>query len=137
MDVVEIVKYSIEKCGCNSMQITGGSAYNSKKEYLKSINNHIGRENIKGDILLYITPPEDFNIIDEYFDLGASKVACSLELWDEELAKSVTPGKIEITTRKRHLDVLEYIANKYGPGKVFSNFIIGIEPFEALKEGAI
>lgn len=86
--------------------------------------------------MLYITPPEDLSFIDEYFKLGASKIACSLELWDEELAKRVTPGKIEFTTRKRHLDTLEYIAKNYGVGKAFSNFVIGIESFDTLKEGA-
>ncbi len=32
--------------------------------------------------------------------------------------------------------MLQYISEKYGPGKAFSNFIIGIESFETLKEGA-
>jgi len=58
-----------------------------------------------------------------------------LELWDEKRAAGVTPGKIEFTTRERHLAALEYIAAKYGPGKAFSNFIIGIEDFDTLKEG--
>ena len=31
---------------------------------------------------------------------------------------------------------LEYISGKYGAGKAFSNFIIGLESFETLKEGA-
>lgn len=141
-DVSEIVKYAIEKCGCNSIQITGGSTFDDKKEYqyiasyLEAINSLVGKENIKGDILLYITPPKDMSIIDEYFKLGASKIACSLELWDENLAKTVTPGKIDITTRKRHLDALQYISDNYGVGKAFSNFIIGIEPFDSLKTGA-
>ena len=33
-------------------------------------------------------------------------------------------------------NALTYIADKYGPGKSFCNFIIGLEPFETLKEGA-
>ncbi|MGI6571532.1 MAG: radical SAM protein [Caldicoprobacterales bacterium] len=142
-DAAEIVKYAIEECGCNSIQITGGSTFDHEKEYkyvtsyLEAVNNLIGRENIKGDILLYITPPKDFGIIDEYFTLGADKIACSLELWDENLAKTVTPGKIYITTRGRHLEALQYISERYGAGRAFSNFIIGIEPFETLKEGAV
>jgi hypothetical protein len=141
-DVAEIVKYAIEKGGCNSIQITGGSTFDANKEhsyivsYLKAINNLVGRNNIKGDILLYITPPESNEIIDEYFELGASKIACSLELWNEELAKTVTPGKISFVTRKRYLEAMKYTVMKYGTGKAFSNFIIGIEPFESLKEGA-
>ena len=130
----------IRDSGCNSIQITGGSTFDEKKEfeyiraYLDEINKTVGK--IKGEILLYITPPKDKTLIDEYFKLGASRIACSLELWDEELAKTVTPGKISFTTRERHLDALEYIAKNYGTGKAFSNFIIGIESFESLKEGA-
>lgn len=141
-DVAEIVKYAIEKCGCNSAQITGGSTFNADKEvgyiksYLNAINEHVGRENISGDILLYITPPKDLSVIDEYFALGTSKIACGLEIWDETLAATVTPGKIKYATRKGYLDALEYTVNKYGVGKAFSNFIIGIEPLESLREGA-
>ena len=34
------------------------------------------------------------------------------------------------------MDTLEYIAENYGVGKAFSNFVIGIEKFDTLKEGA-
>ena len=94
------------------------------------------REALKGELLLYITPPERHDVIDRYFDLGASRIACSLEVWDDKLGASITPGKRSFTTKQRHLDALTYIAEKYGPGKSFCNFIIGLEPFETLKEGA-
>ena len=106
------------------------------KNYLTAIDTKIGRSNIKGEILLYITPPDNTDIIDKYFELGTDRIACSLELWDENKAKLVTPGKIEITTRKRYLDILEYVSRKYGTGKAFSNFIIGIEEYDTLKAGA-
>ena len=57
-------------------------------------------------------------------------------MWDEERAKVITPGKVAFTTRERHLSALEYIVNKYGVGKAFSNFIIGLEDYESLREGA-
>ena len=141
-DVAEIVEYGINNVGCSSIQITGGSTHNGQAEsknilsYITEIMKLVGRDNISGEILLYITPPDNTDIIDTYFDNGADRIACSLELWDENKAKLVTPGKIELTTRKQHLDSLEYISKKYGPGKAFSNFIIGIEEFETLKQGA-
>ena len=141
-DVAEIVDYGIKEVGCSSIQITGGSTHNGQAEsknilnYIKEITKLVGRENISGEMLLYITPPGDTGIIDSYFESGADRIACSLELWDEERARLVTPGKIELTTRKQHLDALEYISGKYGPGKAFSNFIIGIEDFQTLKAGA-
>ena len=142
-DVSDIINFGIDNAGCDSIQITGGSTYDGQKEseyinsYLIEINNSVGRSKIKGELLLYITPPVSLDIIDMYFDLGVDRIACSLELWDENKARSVTPGKMEITTRKRYLDTLEYISGKYGIGKAFSNFIIGIEEFETLKEGVI
>ena len=140
-DMAEIVKYAIEKCGCNSIQITGGSTFDGKKEseliigYLEALNEYVGSDNIPGEILLYITPPSDLRLIDKYFELGATKIACSVEVWDEELAGIITPGKIAYTTRERHLRALEYIAEKYGPNKAFSNLIIGLEPLDTLSEG--
>ena len=56
-DVADIVQYAIEKAGCNSIQITGGSTFDPAKEYrlisgyLSAIMHRVGRENIKGDIL--------------------------------------------------------------------------------------
>lgn len=141
-DVAEIVKYAIENVGCNSIQITGGSTFSGVSEseyirgYLSAIEEQVGRRSITGELLLYITPPREEKLIDEYFRLGASRIACSLEVWDSERAKLITPGKMEFTTRKRHLDIMEYTVQKYGVGKAFSNFIIGLESFETLKEGA-
>jgi len=74
---------------------------------------------------------------DRYFELGASRIGCSLEVWDMGRARVITPGKVGITSRKRHLQVLEYIAQKQGPGRAFSNFILGIEDFSTLAEGAL
>jgi hypothetical protein len=68
--------------------------------------------------------------------LGADRIACSLEVWDINRAHKITPGKIKITGREKYLRTLRYIAEKYGPGKAFSNFIIGIETFETFREGA-
>ena len=141
-DVAEIIGYGIQHADCDSIQITGGSTFDGQaeaehiKNYLVEINQTIGRPNIHGEILLYITPPTHMEMVDSYFALGADRIACSLELWDETKARLVTPGKTEITTRKRYLDTLEYISHKHGAGKAFSNFIIGIEEFDTLKKGA-
>lgn len=88
---------------------------------MTAINDKVGRANIKGELLLYITPPKEPSILDSYFKLGADRVACSIEVWDEKLANIITPGKVKFTSRQRHLDALSYAAEKYGAGKSFSN----------------
>jgi biotin synthase-related radical SAM superfamily protein len=141
-DMAEVVRYAIENDGVDSVQITGGSTFKAEDEqrhimaYMSALNKQVGRKNIKGEILLYITAPEETDVIDRYFELGADRIACSLEIWDDARAKEVMPGKREFTTKKRYLDALEYMAEKYGPGKAFSNFIVGLEPLETLSEGA-
>lgn len=141
-DVAEIVEYAITSAGCNSIQITGGSTFDSDKEaayirgYLDAIGKRVGRSKINGDILLYITPPKEMRTIDDFFALGTNKIACSIEVWDEKRAEVITPGKMFFTTRKRYLQALEYAVSRYGAGSAISNFIIGLEPFETLKEGA-
>ena len=47
--------------------------YKYVTSYLEAVNNLIGRENIKGDILYILLHLKDFGIIDEYFTLGADK----------------------------------------------------------------
>jgi hypothetical protein len=140
-DVAEIVSWAIENTSANSIQITGGSTFSGVNEaehirsYLSVIREKVAVEQLD-EILLYITPPSDRALIDAYFALGASRIACSLEVWDTGLAKEITPGKTEFTTRERYMRILSYIATEYGPGKAFSNFIIGLEPFESLAAGA-
>ena len=141
-DVVEVVRYAVENDGVDSIQITGGSTFKSDDEeryitsYMTAIGEQISRENISGEILLYITPPENREVIDRYFELGADRIACSLEVWDDKLAAGIMPGKRVFTTKERYLDALTYIAEKHGAGKAFSNFIIGLEPLDSLREGA-
>lgn len=137
-DVAEIISYAVANCGVNSVQLTGGSTFLSEVEagYVTDILETVDRAALAGEVLLYITPPDDRAVIDRYFTLGASRIACSLEVWDDALAAEITPGKREFTTKARHIDALTYIAEKHGPGKAFSNFIIGLEPLSSLREGA-
>ena len=135
-DVAEIISYAVNNDGVSNVQISGGSTFDGHSEAAHITEYLTAMPRVNGETLLYITPPTDINLTDRYFALGASRIACSLEVWDLTLAKEITPGKINITGRDKHLQVLEYVAQKQGHGKAFSNFIIGIEDFATLAEGA-
>jgi len=137
-DVKEIIAYSLDKEKISNIQITGGSTYDGKSE-AKYITAHLAAIKdlpVPGETLLYITPPSDTALADQYFKLGASRIACSLEVWNMTLAREITPGKVNFIGRERYLQILEYIAKKYGNGKAFSNFIIGLESFDDLAKGS-
>ena len=136
-DVLEITRLAKEEDQVRGLQITGGSTFNGRMEaglvtdYLTQLAP-LGLD----EILLYLTPSDDRGLIDHYFDLGASRIAYSLEVWDWDRALKITPGKMAFAGRQAYLSSLEYMAEKYGPNRAFSNFIIGLEAFESLKEGA-
>ena len=96
-------------------------------EYLSEIDRVVGLGNIPGEILVYTTPPRDPTEVDQVFAAGADRVACSLEVWDEELAKIITPGKAKFTGRQRHVDCLTCIANTYGSNRACMSFVVGVE----------
>jgi Radical SAM superfamily len=142
-DAAEIAHFAIVREGCASnIQITGGSTFSGEAEcdlirdYLEAIDRRVGRENVTGEIVVYATPPTTPRMLDRIFAAGADRVSMSLEIWDEDLARAVMPGKSIFTGRRRHLECLEYVAATYGAGTACSNFIIGLEPAESCLEGA-
>ncbi len=142
-DAAEIAHYAIvEEQVATSIQITGGSMFNSEAEselivrYLDAIDERVGRDNIAGEIVVYATPTASPAAIDRIFAAGADRVSLSLEIWDEELAGRIMPGKTHYTGRQRNLDCLDYVVSEYGRGKACSNFIVGLEPVESCLEGA-
>ena len=135
-DFADIISYALKNDNISNVQITGGSTFDGHFEATHITEYLTVMPQVTGETLLYITPPADLTLIDHYFELGASRIGCSIEVWDMTKANVITPGKVHLTGRDRHLRVLEYIAQKYGPGKAFSNFIIGIEDFSTLTEGA-
>jgi len=142
-DVAEIVRFAIvQEKAVAGVQITGGSTMNPQAEcrlileYLNEIERVVGMKNIPGEMLVFTTPPTDPSEVDALFAAGTHRIACSIEVWDENLAKVITPGKWKFTGRQRHLNALTYIAEKYGPNKACSVFIVGLEPAESLLAGA-
>ena len=142
-DVAEITDFAVrQEKSAKHIQITGGSTMNTQAEccviarYLGEIEHVVGLKNIPGEILVYTTPPSDPSEVDQLFAAGASRIACSLEVWDENLARIITPGKAEFAGRQRYLDCLTYIADKFGPNKACTSFVVGLEPAESFLAGA-
>lgn len=142
-DVAEAVHYAVnvERCA-RYVQLTGGSSFNPDGEcgrtiqVLRAIDDLAGLDSIPGQLIVYTTPPAHTAEIDRLFDAGADCVACDIEIWDEDLARQICPGKSRWTGRQRHLDTLLYVAQRYGRGKALSTFVVGLEPAESFLAGA-
>ena len=106
-DAAEIFDYAVNKEKmAEYIQITGGSTMNPQAEchtisqLLDEIDSVAGLKNVRGEIIVFTTPPSDPKMLDQVFDYGADRVACSLELWDEKLTQIITPGKAKFTTAR-------------------------------------
>lgn len=142
-DIAEIIDFAINKeKSARNIQLTGGSTMNNKAEcqiihtILEQANRTAGLKNLPGEVLIYTSPPEAPEELDQLFAAGASRIACSLEVWSDDLSPIITPGKWKFAGRRRFLNCLKYIARKYGPNKACSSFVIGIEPAESFLKGA-
>lgn len=142
-DVAEIVEYCILKENFRDVQLTGGSEVDSSRgeipraaKILSAIEKRVGLCNIPGEIYIYTSAPAIPSALDELFSCGVDRVACDLNVWDENIFKQVCPGIARYIGRDRQLRALEYGAEKYGPNKMCSAFVIGLEPVESLMAGA-
>jgi len=142
-DVAEVVDYAFQsKNPTRYLQITGGSLKRPAAEcrraveILLAIKNIDGFEKIPSEISVFTSPPADPGLIDCLFEAGADRVACDIEVWDEKLAERICPGKAQSSSRQRHLKTLQHIADKHGPNKACSAFVVGLEPVESFLSGA-
>jgi hypothetical protein len=139
-EMAEAVRYAVEESPkAKILQMTAGSTYHPEKEIdryvkiLETIDKEVGLAEIPA--IIYLTPPSDAKQVDRLFDAGISYVACDVDIWNERLFEKICPGKAEINTRRRYLDTLYYIADKYGPNRACCVFVGGIEPIDSIIEG--
>jgi len=142
-DVADVVTYALktEKLA-RYIQITGGSLATPEAEchlateMLLAIYGISGFKELPSEISVFTSPPSDPALIDQLFEAGADRVACAVEIWDEDLAERICPGKAKSGTREQLLNTLQHIADKYGPNKACSGFVVGLEPLESFLAGA-
>jgi len=91
--------------------------------------------NYKIPIGIEITPPINLDWILRLKDAGVDSLMMNLEVWDEKLRRQYIPGKNELCTKEVYLKAFEYALKIFGPGKVSSCFVIGIESLDSIKAG--
>jgi hypothetical protein len=138
----EIVAWAIANGFTGDVQLTGGSRHTDTGEcadvaaMIRGIDKIAGIANIPGELYPYLSAPKQPEALDQVFDAGADRVAIDLNVWDERIHTEVCPGHARHIGRPAQLRALEYVANKYGPNRACSAFVVGIEPVESLLEGA-
>jgi len=103
---------------------------------LEAIEGKLGLENIPGEIYVYTSAPQKPVAVDALFAAGVGRVAYDLNVWDKAIFAEACPGISRHVGREQQLRALEYAAERHGPNKVCSAFVVGLEPVESLLAGA-
>ena len=142
-DVAEAVAYGVRSEGIRDVQLTGGSEVDSScgeiplvVRVLEAIEGKLGLKNIPGEIYVYTSAPQKPAAVDALFAAGVARVAYDLNVWDKAIFAEACPGISRYVGREQQLRALEYAAERHGPNKVCSAFVVGLEPVECLLAGA-
>lgn len=80
--------------------------------------------------------PTDLGYIDRLKEQGFKSLSMNLEIWDENIYKTICPGKSSREGGWKHwVEALEYGAKVFGHGYMSTNFVVGIEPAALTLEG--
>lgn len=134
-DIKESFLFYLQNVQFNQIMIGGASNHRRYESTLiKDIIKFI-RKYTNKPIYIMSIPPLDFNEIYEYKRLGANEIAFNIEIFDENIAKKLMPGKGMIS-RKEYLEALQQAVDVFGnKGQVRSMLIVGLEPLESFKRG--
>lgn len=137
--VGEVVGAAFKKGAGNHVNLTGGFIPERREldyyaDVAEEIKENTGLDKINGTAVL--GAPLDFSVIEKYKEAGFSTIAMNIEIWDENIFKSICPGKEKrCGGRENWIKALEYAVEVFGRGNVRSNIVSGIEPKRSILEG--
>ena len=83
--------------------------------------------------IMMVPVPGHFHV-SRLHEIGIHALSLNLELFNEDAARKIMPRKLRIG-RKAFLDVIENAVSIFGPGKVQSLLLVGLEPMEDTLRG--
>lgn len=106
---------------------TYDETYHTYRELLEPISPLLKEKGVTTFGVLM--PPDDLSLIDMVYNTGLDSVTFNLEVWNTELAKLMTPGKMRYG-RDRMLKALEYARDVFPQGNTLSNLVYGIQSYD-------
>lgn len=127
--VAEIVHIAAEHRHDYEINLSGGTCCspNIAVNYLSSICEEIVRKCGRMEISVECAPPENSSYLLRLKNAGATAVVMNIEIYDEELRKTICPGK-GIISNQQYFDSLRQAVKIFKEGNVSSVLIVGIQP---------
>lgn len=127
--IAEIAHNALEYQNDYEINLSGGtcSSPNAAVDYLSSICAAIVRKCGRTAISVECAPPENTSYLLKLKNAGATAVVMNIEIYDEQLRKTICPGK-GLISNQRYFDSLKEAVKIFGKGNVSSVIIVGIQP---------
>jgi len=122
----EVIAAAKKEGRCNHMTLTSGTDETIDKGAIRYIDLLEGiKENFpKLPLHVQIEPLEDLSYIDELKDAGANTIGIHLEVLDQNLRKTITPGKSRITY-EAYKNNWKHALDVFGKDQVSSYLLTG------------
>ncbi len=142
--IVETSRAAFKEGAVSHVLLTGGmlpvrEGRDKEDEMIASVvmamQEGIGKKEIPVNVIRTAPKDRDLSSIKRQKELGVYSVAYNLEVWDQLMFKYYCPGKEEVQGRDHWLRALEVATEIYGPGKVSTHFVVGLELSETFLAG--
>lgn len=135
-DIFKVIDYYIDNANTFNHFLIGGGSEPREIECKRilEIVKHIRTKSSK-KIYVMSLPPEEPEILKEYFDAGVTQIGFNIEIFNHKIARNIMPGKGKIS-RTEYFEVLEKATKYWGViGNVRSLVIVGLESKSSLISG--
>jgi len=123
----------------NFVLTTGGSRLDGNQEVINQINvlnvikEIVPWKKIRGNTALM--PPKDLSLIEKLYGTGIEHPSFNLEVWGKKNFQNICPGKEKYKGYDHIMDSYKEAVRIFGEGKMWCNFVAGINTIDELKEG--
>jgi len=133
-DIYETIDYYQEYVNFRHYLIGGPSNnYDNEIYYIKNIARYIRSISNKSIYVMSI-PPNNAEVLNDYYEAGVSEVAFNIEIFDRNIAKTIMPGKGEIPI-KQYEKALSLSSKIFGVENTRSMLLIGLDSKKSFLNG--
>lgn len=135
-EVFQVIDFYLENADTFKHFLIGGGseARSVEPENILKIVKHIRKKSEK-NIYVMSLPPQNLQVLKDYYDAGVTEIGFNIELFDSKMATLYMPGKSKIS-RQEYIQALKAATQFWGTkGKVRSLIIVGLESETSLLNG--
>ncbi len=134
-DICEVLNWHLKNSMFRHILIGGGSAArNIESHKILEIIRYI-RKHTQKDIYLMSLPPQNLEILSDYYESGLTEIAFNIEIFDRKAARTYMPGKGRISLEEYKNALLRAVELWGNSGNVKCLLVYGLESDTSFFDG--